>query len=270
MTRPLAAFAVIAALAIVAAFAVGRATGRADDLAATVRAATLAEVQARLALAPAADHAPAWLAGQDAPAPVVEPTPQPMGGPVEPSAWMPAPVVFWWADVIRPTAERYGVDPMLASIIVLVESGGNPLAESGAGALGMYQVVPRFHPRLLDGDPHDPHHNADVGTAYLADCLRRYGLRDDPDWQRSVERAAACYNGGGGGVANPAAETRAYIRWVGGMWAERHAPTSPTLDAWLAAGGRRLVEGATASMAPHGVLPPSAGGTMGIVHRPRP
>lgn len=160
--------------------------------------------------------------------------------------WMPlwAPQsVARWRNEIEAAAAAHGVDPALVAIIVLVESGGNPNAVSSSGALGLSQVVPRWHPTILDGPGgFDPAHNLDVGTAYLAECLRRYGVADDADWAASVDKAASCYNGGS--TANVSAETTRYRRWVSGMWAERHDAESPTLDAWLAAGGGRLVDAA--------------------------
>lgn len=164
--------------------------------------------------------------------------PSPAGEPLP--AWLPATVTRWEPN-IRTAAGMYAVDPALVAIIVTVESAGNPLAGSGAGALGLMQVVPRWHPTIDDGPgPHDPDHNLDVGTAFLADLLRTYAVAGDDanDWQATVERAAAAFNGGPGGVTNPVAETRSYIRWIGGMWSERHDATSATFDAWRAAGGQ--------------------------------
>lgn len=169
-------------------------------------------------------------------APAAERASGPAGEPLP--AWLPPTVARWEAN-IRSAAGRYGVDPALVAIIVTVESAGNPRAGSGAGALGLMQVVPRWHPTISDGaGPYDPDHNLDVGAAFLAELLRTYAVAGDDDWQATVERAAAAFNGGPGGVTNPVAETRSYVRWIGGMWRERHADTSPTLDAWIAAGGQ--------------------------------
>jgi soluble lytic murein transglycosylase-like protein len=101
-----------------------------------------------------------------------------------------------------------------------------------------------------------PEVNVDFGAWYLADQLRRFGRAEDEDWQSSVRLAAAAYNGGPGtvqamvqrGAALPA-ETSAYESWVGGMWQERRSPESPTFERWLAAGGWRLIEAASATVA---------------------
>lgn len=180
--------------------------------------------------------------------------------------WLPQSVTRW-DTLIASAAERHAVDPALVAIVVLVESGGNPMAVSPAGATGLMQVMP-----LTAGDIarnrglgpfdvarlRDPAVCVDFGTWYLSKQLLAFGISDDPDWQTSVERAAAAYNGGPGtagqwlrGGALPG-ETAAYVRWVGGMWRERGEPTSPTYNAWLAAGGAALVDQARPPL----VLPP--------------
>ena len=168
--------------------------------------------------------------------------------------WMPLTVRAWW-PIITAAAEEHGVDPALVSIVMLVESGGDPTAGSGAGALGLMQVVPRWHPSLcIDPDcmsAYDPNHNVDVGTAYLAECMARYaGQGSAPDWTDTVIDASACYNGGS--ASNTTSETASYRRWIGGMWSERAQQASPTFEAWMAAGGSRLVESAEAEL---GIVP---------------
>ncbi len=169
--------------------------------------------------------------------------------------WLPS-TIWPWLGELEAAAARYGVDPELLAIIVLVESGGNPLARSPSGAMGLMQVMP-FH-FGAGQDAFDVRTNIDVGARYLAQQLRAFGHRDDPDWQRSVELAAAAYNGGPGSVGRYLrggtlpAESASYRRWVGGMWRERHDSHSPTYQAWLAAGGRHLIAAARRSAAPKG------------------
>lgn len=194
-------------------------------------------------------------------APAAEEATGPAGVPLP--AWLP-PTVARWEPNIRSAAGRYAVDPALVAIIVTVESAGNPVAGSGAGALGLMQVVPRWHPTIQDGaGPYDPDHNLDVGSAFLADLLRTYAVAGDDanDWQATVERAAAAFNGGPGGVTNPVAETRSYVRWIGGMWAERRDASSPTFDEWRAAGGQVALDiAATVDGPPMYVQPVAPGG----------
>lgn len=176
-------------------------------------------------------------------------------------AWLPD-TVSRWMPLIRTAAARHGVDPQLVAIVVLVESGGHPGAVSPSGATGLMQVMPGtardiaarrgLDPRTADRMA-DPETNLDFGAWYLADMLRAFGVSDDPDWQRTVETAAAAYNGGPGHVGQHlttgqplAAETSSYRAWIGGMWRERALPESATLSAWLGAGGQRLVDAARA------------------------
>ncbi|MCC6618755.1 MAG: lytic transglycosylase domain-containing protein [Chloroflexi bacterium] len=176
-------------------------------------------------------------------------------------AWMPD-TVMRWASLAEASGRQHGVDPVLVAIVVLVESGGSPTARSHVGATGLMQVMPATAGDIASQrgmgpiDPatlSDPTVCVDFGAWYLSKQLQAFGALDDPDWQTSVERAAAAYNGGPGtagkwlrGSALPN-ETAAYVRWVGGMWRERRDPTSPTLDAWRAAGGQVLLDRADAA-----------------------
>src|SRR5678815_5101809 len=55
------------------------------------------------------------------------------------------------ADVVRTAFReggRHGLDPMLILAVIAVESRFNPFAASEQGALGLMQIVPRFHKDL--------------------------------------------------------------------------------------------------------------------------
>lgn len=174
--------------------------------------------------------------------------------------WLPATVLRWERELIE-AGQRHMVDPALLAIVMLVESGGNPNARSGAGATGLMQVMPatargiaaeRGISDFSVDKLYDPQVSIDFGAFYLAQQLRSFGRLDDPDWQQSVRNAAVAYNGGPGagqryvaGSSIPS-ETRSYVEWVGGMWSDRTAPSSDTFERWWDAGGRRLVEMAEA------------------------
>lgn len=75
---------------------------------------------------------------------------------------------------------RMGVDPLLILAVVAVESRFNPIAESGFGAKGLMQVVPRFHlDKLANHGGADTvleaRTNIAVGTQILKEYIRRTG-----------------------------------------------------------------------------------------------
>lgn len=179
-------------------------------------------------------------------------------------AWLPPSVARWW-PAIQGAAERHAIDAELVAIVVTVESGGDPQARSHAGATGLMQLMPATaaevarrlgrHDFALE-QLTDPEINLDLGTAYLAQQLTAFGRANDPDWQASVELAAAAYNGGPGmvgaverGQRGLPAETRSYVSWVGGMWRERRLAESATYSRWWWAGGQRLVTAAEHQLA---------------------
>ena len=180
--------------------------------------------------------------------------------------WLPETVRPWEAELLAAGA-RWGVDPELLAIVMLVESGGNPAAISPAGAVGLMQVMPatagdiaRLRGLSAPGVAAlaVPATNIDYGAWYLARQLASFGSADDPDWQRSVELAAVAYNGGPGSAASwlrggfVPHEARRYRVWVGGMWSERRDGASPTYQRWLAAGGGYLVDRARDTLQPRG------------------
>jgi hypothetical protein len=173
--------------------------------------------------------------------------------------WLPSTVTEW-SPMLRRAGAEHGVDPELLAIIVLVESGGNPHAGSSVGARGLMQVMPatgqliaseRGIDSFAPDELYDPETCIDFGAYYLAQQLRSFGRRDDPDWLESVRIAAAAYNGGPGNAQRGTwpQETQAYVRWVTGMWRERKQANSDTYHQWLAAGGHRLVASAQQQLA---------------------
>src|SRR5881394_3027118 len=75
---------------------------------------------------------------------------------------------------------QYNVDPMLVLAVMAVESRYNPVAESGVGARGLMQVMPKFHLDKLaahGGEPAllEPEVNILIGTRILREYQRRLG-----------------------------------------------------------------------------------------------
>ncbi len=85
-------------------------------------------------------------------------------------------------EPIFATAQHVGrelhIDPLLIIAVIGVESGFNPFSQSGFGAQGLMQVVPRFHQDKLPGEGAsflDPVTNVQVGARVLEESIRRYG-----------------------------------------------------------------------------------------------
>jgi hypothetical protein len=91
------------------------------------------------------------------------------------------------SDALLPvfaTAQAVGrdlhLDPLLIIAVIGVESGFNPFSQSGYGAQGLMQVVPRFHTDKLpeEADPSaflDPQINVQVGARVLRESINRMG-----------------------------------------------------------------------------------------------
>jgi soluble lytic murein transglycosylase-like protein len=111
---------------------------------------------------------------------------------------------------IDAAAARYGIDPALLKGLIRQESGFDPSARSGAGAVGLTQLMPGTA-ASLGVDPTDPAQAIDGGARYLKQQLDRFG--------GDAAKALAAYNAGPGAVAKyggipPYGETQNYVRSV--------------------------------------------------------
>ena len=75
--------------------------------------------------------------------------------------------------------QKHRVDPVLILAVMAIESRYNPVAESGMGAKGLMQVIPKYHrEKLFDhGGEHallDPEVNIHVGAQILREYQRRF------------------------------------------------------------------------------------------------
>lgn len=150
----------------------------------------------------------------------------------------------WESEIVR-WARQYGLNPNVLAIVIQIESCGDVMAMSEAGAAGLMQVMP-FHfdygENMLNPDT-----NVRRGVSVLLECLSVFASYD-------LGLAMACYNGGPSVTQRPyrdwAAETRYYYEWATGLWADvvNGRESSATLTAWLDAGGRRLCERAAQTL----------------------
>ena len=103
------------------------------------------------------------------------------------SAERPEPVLCWQAMGLP--------EPALMARLILAESGGDPMAVSNRGAVGVCQIMPALA-RSLGHDParlHEPDYNLVVGGRWLQRLIDKYG---------SVDAALRAWNAG---------ETRRYL-----------------------------------------------------------
>lgn len=102
---------------------------------------------------------------------------------------------------------KYGLPAGLLSRQAQRESGYDPVARSPAGALGIMQIIPKWHPEVGESGALDPTKAIPYAARYLRQLYDRFG---------SWTLALAAYNAGPGVVARyggvpPYAETRAYV-----------------------------------------------------------
>lgn len=89
-------------------------------------------------------------------------------------------VTFDLVGIAYAAGHQLGLDPLLIIAVMAVESRFNPIAESVAGAKGLMQVIPKFHPDKIgefggEKAVFDPQTNILIGSQILKDYLRRTG-----------------------------------------------------------------------------------------------
>jgi soluble lytic murein transglycosylase-like protein len=93
-------------------------------------------------------------------------------------------------DAAYDAGQQVGLDPLLILAVMAIESRFNPIAESGVGAKGLMQVIPKHHQDKLGGGDDsavlDPNTNIRVGARILKEYIRRTG---------SLEAGLQFYNG---------------------------------------------------------------------------
>jgi soluble lytic murein transglycosylase-like protein len=178
------------------------------------------------------------------------------------SPWIPATVKHWQPQ-IDAMAKKYNIDPTFLAIIMTMESGGDPNANSGE-AVGLMQIT---NPTAKDiaskylkkpvtkYNLYDPNTSIEFGAAYLSYLRNTFGdYTQAPSYDLTAEAVGTGYNGGpgaatdlleGNGVVDE--QTVLYSRNVLYFWRERHASSSPAYLRWRdEAGGIRLIQAAEA------------------------
>jgi len=97
--------------------------------------------------------------------------------------------ILRWCELITSSARHAGLPPDLIAAVILQESGGDPLAYSHSGAVGLMQVMPRdglaaafrcngkpcFASRPTIEELQDAEYNVAYGTRMLAALVTRLG-----------------------------------------------------------------------------------------------
>jgi soluble lytic murein transglycosylase len=121
--------------------------------------------------------------------------------------------------IVRGHARNYDLDPALLAAVIFTESRFNPRARSGAGAIGLMQLLPDTARGIAErtggnafvvDDLYVPELNVRYGAWYLCHLLNRYG---------DERTALAAYHAGQGnvdswraaGVGIQFPETRSYV-----------------------------------------------------------
>lgn len=110
--------------------------------------------------------------------------------------------------LVDEAAYEQGIDPHILHGLIHVESRGNRLAVSGAGAKGLTQLLNstgrEWHKKLAINRPYDPYdvtQSVRIGAAYLRHLIDMY--------DGNVELALTAYNQGYGRVNNLMAKKKA-------------------------------------------------------------
>ncbi len=76
-------------------------------------------------------------------------------------------------------SHKYGLDPLLVTQVIWVESGARPWVRSPLGAVGLMQVMPHMAAQIgLSGSLASIESNVEAGCWILADNIRRLGEED--------------------------------------------------------------------------------------------
>jgi soluble lytic murein transglycosylase-like protein len=133
-------------------------------------------------------------------------------------AFNPDRIPQGYGQVVLEAATQHGIDPAILAGLIETESSWNPSARSSAGAIGIAQIVPKWHPTV---DPTKPKEAIFYAAKHLAGLRAALG--------GNMDEAIYAYNGGTGGIRK-SAENRAYHPKV--MRAAAKYGYNPTGNPW--------------------------------------
>ena len=125
--------------------------------------------------------------------------------------------------IVYKSAQKYNVDPALIMAVIEIESKFDPKAVSGAGAIGLMQIMPKTAKSLSrelkirkynKNSLYNPEINIKIGTYYLKKLLQEFN--------NDIDLSLGAYNAGMGNIRKwqkqkkeiPFEETRIFIRKV--------------------------------------------------------
>ena len=134
----------------------------------------------------------------------------------------PGPPEDPWGPYIREASARFDMPEIWVRSLMRVESGGKEylnggLITSGAGAMGLMQVMPQTYDEVRDrynlgDDPFDPHDNIMAGVAYMREMYELYG---SPGFLAAYNAGPARLDDYLANIRPLPDETRRYVAMIG-------------------------------------------------------
>lgn len=160
------------------------------------------------------------------------------------------PEILFWADDIDRWSRKYNVSPLLVATVMQIESCGDPYAQSAAGAMGLFQVMP-FH-FTAGENGFDPEINAKRGLIYLTQRQSAAGA--------DVTLTLGQYNSGQAALYRPFStwppETKRYVFYGVQIYNDAVAgkSSSDALESWYDVYGKSLCAEAAANQSEMGIV----------------
>lgn len=159
-----------------------------------------------------AGPAPSLGSGSRGPASVAAPTTPTAATPRIPTNVAPITLLprhNRYDNLLNQYASQYGVDPLLTKAIMIAESSANPNAQSGVGAVGLMQIMPKNGAAWLSVTEaqatqmlQDPETNIRLGTRYINTLIQNPCRGAATCSNTDLRYAIAAYNGGPGANAS--------------------------------------------------------------------